>query len=187
MTLRKNQIVAVFYQLISPWGLISLATIIIAISQFQIQFTQLNYLAIFLCGAALVSTLQQVRLETLNTELEDSQKENATLIDRYHVLTENLASAVIIRDTNGKVLYCSPFTSNLTGYSLDEIYEFPGDFFEAIIHPEDLETYQTEKNIVRLGKGFKADIEFITTRILLFGLMQEASQFLTIKEALFPL
>ena len=141
--------------LTKPWVIIYFATLVLVFTHFKPHMAYLNYISIILAGAALASTIQRYILEHFEDKLEESEKENLTLIDRYHVLTENLASSVIIRDPDGQVLYCSPFTSNLTGYSLDDIYEHQGDFFKSIIHPDDLETYQHERKYCQIGERYQ--------------------------------
>ncbi|MGA1192291.1 MAG: hypothetical protein ACO3XO_08435, partial [Bdellovibrionota bacterium] len=39
-----------------------------------------------------------------------SYEEDRMLLSRHQVLVENLAAALIIRNTEGTITYCSPFT-----------------------------------------------------------------------------
>ncbi|MEZ4754765.1 MAG: PAS domain-containing sensor histidine kinase [Bdellovibrionota bacterium] len=114
-----------------------------------------HYLFFLLFGSVITSFSYLNYAKRIEMNLQESERQNATLIDRYHVLTENLASAVIIRGPDGNVLYCSPYTSNLTGYSLDQIYDFEGDFFFSIVHPDDVEAYTNERNYSKLGERFQ--------------------------------
>ncbi|NMC63925.1 MAG: PAS domain-containing protein, partial [SAR324 cluster bacterium] len=50
-----------------------------------------------------------------------SSDDSSEIIERYHLLTENLAAAVLLRDGSGKILYCSPYTEVLTGYPIAAI------------------------------------------------------------------
>jgi len=50
--------------------------------------------------------------------IESLSDETDIMVDRYEVLTENLAAAIIIRDQYGKIGYCSPYTETLTGYTI---------------------------------------------------------------------
>jgi PAS domain S-box-containing protein len=74
------------------------------------------------------------------------------LEDRYHVLTSNIAAAIIIRDMQDQTLFCSPYTEVLTGYSNDVLTENNNDFLEKIIDSEDLPRYQRAKKIGELGE-----------------------------------
>lgn len=115
----------------------------------------LVFFSLLLGGACLSSFAYYRQSKRLKTELGESEKENLLLIDRYHVLTENLAAAVIIRGAQGETLYCSPYTVNLTGYPLEEIYQHEGDFFLSIIYPDDLEAYLSERKFSRLGEPYQ--------------------------------
>ena len=74
------------------------------------------------------------------------------LIERYELLTTNIAAAALIRDPEGKIVFCSPYTEVLTGYSLDEIYEYPDDFLESIVLADDLDRYRRARGVSELGE-----------------------------------
>lgn len=84
-------------------------------------------------------------LYNLGSKIED-------LIDRYEVLTNNLAASVIMRDTSGKTLFCSPYAEVLTGYSQEEIAAFKDDFLANIVLDEDMERYKRSSIISNLGE-----------------------------------
>jgi PAS domain S-box-containing protein len=100
------------------------------------------------------------RARSLHEALESLKEENALLLKRYEILTENLAAAVIIREPSGKIAYCSPYAEVLTGYSLAEIYESDNDFFIDIVHEDDRSNYQTAFNYAAIGEGFQARFRF---------------------------
>ena len=83
-----------------------------------------------------------------------------TLVERYQVLTDNLAAAVVIRDTEGRVMFCSPYTEILTGHSLDDFYNHSGDFFETQIQAEDLPAYRRALKIPLHGEAFQFRYKF---------------------------
>lgn len=75
--------------------------------------------------------------------------------ERYRLLTENLAAAVIIQESDGKVLYCSPYTEVLTGYSLPEIYGSRGEFLLNIVHDDDKERFRRALLVSASGEPFQ--------------------------------
>lgn len=52
----------------------------------------------------------------------------------FRALTENSTDAIVLLNDHGKVLYQSPSTQKISGYSLEEIRQLDG---LALIHPED--------------------------------------------------
>ncbi len=93
--------------------------------------------------------------EYLEKKLSLSQAELHGAQDRYQLLTDNLAASVIIRDIEGKIAFCSPYTEVLTGYSLREIYASESDFFLSILHPSDAEKYHRAFKIAATGEAFQ--------------------------------
>jgi PAS domain S-box-containing protein len=77
------------------------------------------------------------------------------LNERYTTLTNNLAAAVIIRDTTTRLIYCSPYTEVLTGYATREIYGAANDFFTTIIHPDDRDAYTRALKVSEFGEAFQ--------------------------------
>ncbi len=93
-------------------------------------------------------------------ELAALREQSEMLLDRYRILTENLAAAVVIRDSQSKLTYCSPYTELLTGYSLSEIYSSNDDFFQSIIHDQDRELYKRALHYVQVGEPFEFRYRF---------------------------
>ena len=89
--------------------------------------------------------------ETCRTA-EQSSKE---VIAKQRILTDNIAAAVVLRGPTDTLVYCSPYTEVLTGYSLREMFERPRDFFLEIVHPEDRERYERALKIGALGEAFQ--------------------------------
>lgn len=97
---------------------------------------------------------QQQTIEKLSDEAD-------VLVERYEVLTENLAAAIVIRDTGGRILYCSPYTEVLTGFSTDEIYGCQDeDFLCRIVHPDDREQYRKALRVSAFGEAFQFRYRF---------------------------
>lgn len=82
------------------------------------------------------------------------------LEERYNSLTENLAAAIVIRDVDGKIRYCSPYTEVLTGYPLAAIYAEHGDFLASIVHEEDRERYLRALRVNLIGEPFHVRYRF---------------------------
>ena len=73
---------------------------------------------------------------------------------RYQTLTENLAASVIVRDPAGKIVYASPYTEVLTGYSIRQLSEQATDFL-ALVHEGDREIVQRSLKIAAQGEAFQ--------------------------------
>ncbi len=56
---------------------------------------------------------------------------------RFRALIEHSAEAIALFDATGKILYCSPSTSHILGFSLDEFIGYDSTEF---IHPDDVAT-----------------------------------------------
>ena len=95
-------------------------------------------------------------LQTIATMGEEAE----SLVERYELLTENLAASVIIRDASNKIVYGSPYTEVLTGYSLAEIYDAKDDFFLAIVHEKDLDTIHRALAVSAAGEPFQYRYRF---------------------------
>ncbi len=78
-----------------------------------------------------------------------------TSMHRYGVLIDNLVASVVIRDAQGNINYCSPYTEVLTGYPLEAIYATEGDFFLSIVHEEDRERYLRAMKVTSAGEPFQ--------------------------------
>ncbi|RMG43045.1 MAG: PAS domain-containing sensor histidine kinase [Candidatus Dadabacteria bacterium] len=99
-------------------------------------------------------------IKELNEQISELQKNQELLIDRYQILTDNLAAAVIIRNAAGKITYCSPYTEVLTGYAIDEIYAATGDFFLNIIDERDRDIYQRALKIAEAGELYEYQFRY---------------------------
>ncbi|MCB0359788.1 MAG: PAS domain S-box protein, partial [Bdellovibrionales bacterium] len=73
-------------------------------------------------------------------------------VDRYELLTNNLSAAVVIRDRENHIMFCSPYSEVLTGYSLEELYEGDAEFIDGLVLAEDRERYARAKQICGLGE-----------------------------------
>ncbi len=84
-------------------------------------------------------------LQTLRANISE-------IVERYEVLTTNLAASVIITSPEHGVLFCSPFTHVLTGYSVEDVFESEGDFLESITVEEDLDRYNRARMVSSIGE-----------------------------------
>jgi PAS domain S-box-containing protein len=90
--------------------------------------------------------------------LKQSALENES---RYKILTDNMAAAVVIHNPDGKVLWCSPYTEVLTGYSLSELYDSErGGFFTSHVHEDDRASIANALGIVATGESFQSRYRF---------------------------
>lgn len=105
--------------------------------------------------------VHRLHIERFADTLHLISEEAEALIERYEVLTENLAAAVIIRDETGKITYCSPFTEVLTGHALSEIYASKTDFFIESAHEDDQEKFKRALSVSALGEAFQFRYRFI--------------------------
>lgn len=105
--------------------------------------------------------IHQLHIERFADTLHLISEEAEALIERYEVLTENLAAAIIIRDDAGKITYCSPFTEVLTGHALSEIYSSKTDFFIESAHEEDQEKFRRALSVSALGEAFQFRYRFV--------------------------
>jgi PAS domain S-box-containing protein len=105
-------------------------------------------------------------LKNTKNEINTLKAETVLLLERYQVLTENLAAAIIIRKKDGQIAYCSPYTEVLTGYPVDKFYneDLPNkanDNFLDIIHEESREKYLKALKLANLGEAFQFRYRFI--------------------------
>lgn len=90
-------------------------------------------------------------------QLRQSESDHRT---RYKILTENVAAAVILHESSGTVLWCSPFTEVLTGFPLSEIYRNKESFFTSNVQEEDREIVERSLRIVATGEPFQCRYRF---------------------------
>ncbi|MEN9846587.1 MAG: hypothetical protein RIS36_1734 [Pseudomonadota bacterium] len=96
-------------------------------------------------------------LERLVADLRQSDTDHRT---RYKILTENVAAAVMLHEEDGTILWCSPFTEVITGFSLSEIYRNKSTFLTANVQEEDREIVQRALQIVATGEPFQCRYRF---------------------------
>ena len=110
---------------------------------------------IFATGlSALDSLFSKTRrsVSHLLTTLAHLGDEVHDFVARYELLTNNLSAAVVIRDSDESVVFCSPYTEVLTGYSVEEIYDSRGEILSEIVLPEDRQRYSRALQISALGE-----------------------------------
>jgi PAS domain S-box-containing protein len=100
---------------------------------------------------------QAEEVSHLLERLKQSDSDHRT---RYKILTENVAAAVILHESNGTVLWCSPFTEVLTGFPLSEIYRNKETFLSSNIQEEDREIVERSLKIVSTGEPFQCRYRF---------------------------
>jgi PAS domain S-box-containing protein len=81
-------------------------------------------------------------------------------LEKSSFLMQNLAAAILLRNKEDRIIYCSPFTEVLTGYSVQEVQSRDEDFFISIMHEEDREKYQRALEICRAGEPFQFRFRF---------------------------
>ena len=116
---------------------------------------------VFSASSAALHLRSAHRFEAELREREEDLIQTSTLAtERYKLLTTNLAAAVIVRDHGGRILYCSPYTEILTGYPVSEMQEGESDFFESIVHDEDLSKYTRSLQVIKHGEPFQFRYRF---------------------------
>ncbi len=89
--------------------------------------------------------------------LKRSEAESAT---RYKILTDHVAAAVMLHQSDGTILWCSPYTEVLTGYSLSEIYRNKESFLHTSVHEDDRASLDRALAIVSTGEPFQCRYRF---------------------------
>jgi PAS domain S-box-containing protein len=74
--------------------------------------------------------------------------------ERYKVLTENIAAAIVLHDTQGSTIWCSPFTEVLTGASRHEILSANHSFWRELVIEEDRPLYERALKIAAAGEPY---------------------------------
>lgn len=146
-------------------GVLTLAASMQTESRFGLLTTGLLWGVGFTAGA--VSIISYVALQKVasaskeaSRREEDLRQSTAIATERYKLLTENLAAAVIVRGQSGEILYCSPYTEILTGYPVREMYAGETDFFERIVHEEDRTKYIRSLQVTSHGEPFQFRYRF---------------------------
>lgn len=100
------------------------------------------------------------RLRALLVETERLKQSEFDHQARYKILTDNVAAAVILHQPDGTVLWCSPYTEVLTGFSVSEIYHEKESFLRSYVHEEDREVIDKALAIVATGEPFQCRYRF---------------------------
>lgn len=90
--------------------------------------------------------------ENSRRELDKLLSKVSELKGRHDLVTTNIAASVLIRSVDDKIEFVSPYTQVLTGYSIEEVYSWPGDFLEDIALEQDRERYRRARHVSKLGE-----------------------------------
>ncbi|MFL5698107.1 MAG: diguanylate cyclase, partial [Ktedonobacteraceae bacterium] len=92
----------------------------------------------------------------VETERKQMQEQLRASEKRFRALIEKSSDAIVLVDTNGKLLYVSPSTTRLLGYTPDELV---GRSAFELIYPEDVEAIKHALAVIvqEPGKGPKAE------------------------------
>ncbi len=102
----------------------------------------------------------QMKLRAILSETERLKQSEFDHQTRYKILTDNVAAAVIIHQPDGKVLWCSPYTEVLTGFSVGEVYRNRQGFMKQHVHEDDREMVEKSLAIVATGEPFQFRYRF---------------------------
>lgn len=72
---------------------------------------------------------------------EETNRVLATTQERYHLLAENVSDSIVLYDNNYNILYISPSTEKISGYSVSELIHQP---FMSKAHPDDIQNIKTQ-------------------------------------------
>lgn len=97
------------------------------------------------------------RVRELITSLKQSEANHKA---RYKILTDNVAAAVMLHEGDGTILWCSPFTEVVTGFSLTEIYRGASEFLRLNLHEDDRDAFERSLKIVATGEPFQFRYRF---------------------------
>jgi len=92
--------------------------------------------------------------------LEENKNQHTEIV-RCKGITDNLPAAVLIADADGKVLYCSPYTEVLTGYSIDEVAAAGRDFMATVMHEKYRGTYARAIQFFDAGEPYQFQHRFM--------------------------
>jgi len=92
----------------------------------QLEFLALvsNLMAVRLHNAILHQEVRQ-RADGLEESVNERTRELQAERDRTHAILETVGESVVVTDLEGQVLFVNPATSELTGYSRDELLGLP--------------------------------------------------------------
>jgi PAS domain S-box-containing protein len=92
--------------------------------------------------------------------LKDYKESYENTKEKYDLLMDNIAASIVVRDAENKIIFCSPFTEVLTGYSVNEVYRYDGDFFIFISHEEDRQNIERALKVASCGEAFQYRFRF---------------------------
>jgi PAS domain S-box-containing protein len=105
-----------------------------------------------------IATLENVlstQIAQKQDEVLNLQKQLENEKEKYQLLTDNIAASIVIRNASNKIIYASPYTEVLTGYSISEIYNSEKDFHLKITHDEDHELLKRAVQVTVCGEPFQ--------------------------------
>ena len=75
-----------------------------------------------------------------------------TIKEQYDLLTNAVSAGIMLFDCKNRVIFASPYTEVLTGYSPDYVLSAGRDMLEQIIVESDVEKYKRAKQIAAVGE-----------------------------------
>lgn len=102
----------------------------------------------------------RLRPKRIREDIERLKQSELDSQTRYKILTDNVAAAVFLHQPDGKILWCSPYTEVLTGFSLSEVYSNADTFMTAHVHDDDREMIKSALGIVGQGEPFQCRYRF---------------------------
>jgi PAS domain S-box-containing protein len=97
----------------------------------------------------------QTPLTAVPNELRKTLTELKDALERYATVTQNLSGAVLVRDRDGAITYCNPYTERLFGVPRETIMGSPEDFVRNTIPEDDLATYTKAHMLSLVGEPFQ--------------------------------
>lgn len=99
-------------------------------------------------------------LRTIDSASQQRRQAEIDSQTRYKILTENVAAAVILHQADGTILWGSPFTEVLTGFSLAEVNANREGFLLGQVHEDDKRLVEKSLAIVNTGEPFQYRFRF---------------------------
>lgn len=96
-----------------------------------------------------------IKILTIPFEFQKCIDDLSSSLERYATVTENLAGAVLIRNTDGKITYCNPYSEILLGVSHSELLQSPTDRIEEITNERDRPAYRKAHMLSLIGEPFQ--------------------------------
>lgn len=98
---------------------------------------------------------KQIEILTIPFEFQKTVDDLSNSLEQYATVTENLAGAVLIRNTEGKITYCNPYSEILLGISNSELLQSPADRIEEITNERDRPAYRKAHMLSLIGEPFQ--------------------------------